>query len=92
MTQPTIGRIVHYTLNAQDVALIDEQREKAGTINRANHVRVGDIYPAVVVRVWGDTPGSSVNLQVLLDGPDTYWATSRSEGEGEFYWCWPPRV
>ena len=91
MSQPTIGRIVHYTLNAGDVDVIRQQRAAAG-MTGANSVSVGQAYPAVIVRAWGDSPTSAVNLQVLLDGPDTYWATSRTEGEGEFYWAWPPRV
>lgn len=91
--QPTIGRIVHYTLSEQDVALIDQQIP-ASDENRVyrNSVRAGDVYPAMIVQVWGDTPGSSVNLQVFLDGACSWWATSRTEGDGEFHWAWPPRV
>lgn len=45
-----------------------------------NDARSGDEYPALIVREF--TPGSSVvNLQVFLDGNDSYWATSRGEGE-----------
>ncbi|GAA4560510.1 hypothetical protein [Planotetraspora kaengkrachanensis] len=32
------------------------------------------------------------NLQVLLDGNDAYWATSRTEGDEPGRWSWPPRV
>lgn len=53
----------------------------------------GDIYPAMIVRIW---PGSTtVQLRVLLDGGDDYWATSRShssheDGRPEFgRWSWP---
>ncbi|TMR18530.1 hypothetical protein ETD86_21505 [Nonomuraea turkmeniaca] len=58
-----------------------------------NTTRAGDVYPAVVVRVFpGGTESNGVcNLQVLLDGNDTYWATSRTEGDGEFRWSWPAR-
>ena len=38
-----------------------------------NGVAAGDVYPAMVVRVFMP---SSVNLKVMLDGSDTYWATS----------------
>jgi hypothetical protein len=53
-----------------------------------NQVTAGDVYPAMIVRVWGDTPESAVNLQVHLDGNDTYWATSRVVGD----YAWPERV
>ncbi len=58
-----------------------------------NMAAEGDVFPAVVVRTWGSTPATfSANLQVFLDGNDTYWATSRSEGDGPGFWSWPPRV
>ena len=56
-----------------------------------NEAREGDYYPAVVVRVFGEYPDSPVNLKVLLDGNDDFWATSRYEGEGPGTWTWPPR-
>lgn len=52
-----------------------------------NHVLAGDIYPAVVVRVWD--PDIGCNLHVLLDGNDSYWATSRHEGTEAGQWSWP---
>jgi hypothetical protein len=54
-----------------------------------NEVTEGDVYPAIVVRTF---LGTTVNLQVQLDGNDTYWATSRSEGDDAGFWSWPPRV
>lgn len=54
-----------------------------------NQVQEGQVYPAVVVRDWDEASGT-VNLQVLLDGNDTYWATSRLPGYGPGTWCWPP--
>lgn len=54
-----------------------------------NQASTGDVCPAMVVRTFG---GTAANLQVHLDGTDTYWATSRSEGEGAGFWVWPPRV
>jgi hypothetical protein len=54
-----------------------------------NHAAAGDVCPAMVVRTFG---GPAANLQVHLDGTDTYWATSRCEGEGPGFWAWPPRV
>jgi hypothetical protein len=38
-----------------------------------NDVRAGDICPAMVVATSG---GEVANLKVMLDGSDTYWATS----------------
>lgn len=55
-----------------------------------NHVSEGDVYPAVIVRLF--SPSSTVNLQVLLDGNDHFWATSRTEGENPGNWSWPPLV
>ncbi|WP_433368340.1 hypothetical protein ACQPZX_41370 [Actinoplanes sp. CA-142083] len=85
--QPTIGRIVHYTLNDTDANLIQQRRTTDGTI--ANTTSEGQTYPATVVRTFG---GEAANLQVHLDGPDTYWATSRTPGEGPGHWAWPARV
>lgn len=61
-------------------------------VHVGNGVKAGDVFPAMVVRRWGDAPTSSVQLQVFLDGNDTYWATSVNEGEGERQWRWPPRA
>jgi len=103
---PSIGRIVHYKLNAGDVGRIQQKREQlraAGLVwsSLGNPVSVGEVYPAEIVRVWGQTPQSSVNLQVKLDGPDTHWVTSASHadfvgGENDAHpertYIWPPRV
>ncbi|MEU8279799.1 hypothetical protein ACFYOK_04625 [Microbispora bryophytorum] len=53
-----------------------------------NFAEAGQVYPAIVVRVW-ESSFNSANLQVLLDGNDTYWATSRSEGDQPGRWAWP---
>ena len=84
---PTIGRIVHYTLNGADVSMIS-----GSASHSRNPVSAGQVYPAMIVRTWGDTPDSAVNLQVFLDGDGSYWATSRQCGEGEGHWAWPPRA
>ncbi|MEU8196355.1 hypothetical protein AB0C10_21465 [Microbispora amethystogenes] len=59
-----------------------------------NHAEAGQVYPALVVRVFpGGTEVNGVcNLQVHLDGNDTYWATSRVEGDQPGTWAWPARV
>lgn len=54
-----------------------------------NEVSAGDILPAMILRVWGQDSGCS-NLKVMLDGTDTYWATSRNFAEdrrvGSWHW------
>jgi len=100
--QPTIGRIVHYTLGAGDAEAINRRRKDFTDSQSAsaglgyvghvgNHAEEGQVYPAVVVRVF-DPSVTTANLQVQLDGNDTYWATSRTEGDGPGHWGWPARV
>ncbi|MGW4403445.1 hypothetical protein ACWEJ6_05415 [Nonomuraea sp. NPDC004702] len=43
----------------------------------------------MVVRTSGT---AHANLQVHLDGNDTYWVTSRIEGGQPGTWHWPPRA
>src|SRR5207248_5047211 len=100
--KPSVGRIVHYRLTQLDVDVINRLRADAmkhlpahqehadGTqIHVGNSVAAGDVYPLVITRVWNE---HGVNGQVLLDGNDTYWATSRVEGDEPGQWQWPPRV
>jgi len=109
--KPTIGRIVHYKLNAADAQAINKRRADAKAFQRAtdpaaepgmpgatghqlhvgNEAEAGQVYPATVVRVFHPET-TTANLQVTLDGTDTYWATSRQEGDGEGAWAWPPRA
>lgn len=56
-----------------------------------NTVNVGDSYPMMIVRVWGNTEEAAVNGQVFLDGCDVFWATSVSVGENDGQWSWPAR-
>lgn len=106
--KPTIGRIVHYTLTEQDAAAINKRRADARNLNAAgvtlasqdlgpqihigNQVSEGDVYPLIITRVWGPTPESSVNGQVLLDGNDALWVSSVSLGEGPRHFAWPTRA
>jgi hypothetical protein len=119
---PSLGRIVHYRLSADDVAQINRRRTTGASIadrmklelDRLNHERdegvqafawpagaqahigneahEGDVFPMLIVAVWGTTPSSCVNGQVFLDGCDVFWALSRSVGDGPGTWSWPPRV
>ena len=102
---PSVGRIVHYTLNENEAAEINRRRADASANMRqiidsktgyqahvGSQASEGRVYPMIVTRVWGAEEGASVNGQVFLDGNDLYWATSRTEGEGPGHWQVPPRV
>lgn len=104
---PSIGRIVHYVLSDSDAATINKHRQDAtasnvsagntGTVVHAgNHVTGGDVYPLIITRVWatGDavTEQTACNGQVLLDGNDTLWVTSVTQGDGPRCWFEAPRV
>lgn len=95
---PTPGRIVLYTLSEADVEAINRRRLDASLTDLAraqtgarvhvgNEVRVGDVVPAVVVRVWP----TGINAQAYLDGADSLWLTSRPEGTEPGTWAWPAR-
>lgn len=84
---PRIGQFVDYTLTAIDVARIDELRGMRHVVG--NQPQAGQVCPMLIVRAWGDTPASSVNGQVFLDGDDTLWVTSRSAGDGAGHFTWP---
>jgi len=86
------GRIVYFVFDAWSAKDVVRQRERlhlADLPADGNAVQAGDIVPAMVVRVW-DTDIGSVNLKVILDGPDTYWATSvtYSAGKRPRSWHW----
>jgi len=85
--KPSIGRIVHYKLSEGDVAFIQSKHQDRSSCNIAS---IGDVYPALIVRIWGS--GENVNLQVFLDGDCSYWATSRAQGDAAGFWHWPERV
>ena len=94
---PTIGRIVHYVLGAQDIEAINGRRfggsVEAPPVHHGNRHNAGDVVPAMIVYVnQGDPP--SINGQAFLDGNDSLWITSRPEStEPEPHkWHWPPRV
>ncbi|MFE7954367.1 hypothetical protein [Streptomyces sp. NPDC057413] len=100
--KPSIGRIVHYRLSERDANEISRRRKDfhdnrsadkhTGFVGHVgNWVQAGDVFPAMIVRVW-DESTVTVNLQVTLDGTDTLWATSRAEGTEPGTWAWPERV
>lgn len=81
---PTVGRVVLYRLSDHDV----RQILRMSGFKPGNDVKVGDVLPATVVKTWGEWPESAVNLQVMLDGPGTYWCPSRVVGDvpGSYHW------
>ncbi len=98
---PEIGRIVHYTLNGYDADMINRRREDSRShmgehrdnsngviLHMGNPVKVGDVYPLIITRVWAEHPveSTSVNGQVLLDGNDSLWVSSIQQGEGQQHW------
>lgn len=105
MPTPSVGRIVHYTLNEYDAQQINKRRHDA-TAHMAEHVeassgvvvhvgngvREGEVYPLVITRVWGPGETAAFNGQLLLDGNDTLWVTSTAIGDGPHMCAWPPRV
>ena len=94
----TIGRVVHYCMSEGDCADVKHQRLLNGQTTNGgmvgNEPHPGSVYPAIAVAWWS---ASGANLQVFLDGPDTYWATSRliDESVGDepspSSWRWPTR-
>ncbi len=61
--------------------MAEHQANSTGVVvHVGNEVKAGDVYPLMVSRDWATTDtsphGATVNGQILLDGADTYWATS----------------
>lgn len=105
---PTLGRIVYYTVPLYQAEEINRRRlhasdsmdfhrwKKNGTqVHVGNAVSVGQVVPAMIVAVWGDSPDSAVNLKLMLDGTDDYWVTSTNVEEtqldgshtaGKYHW------
>jgi hypothetical protein len=97
---PSIGRIVRYRLHKAAVEQINDRLQAARhnclTQDRpdacvGNDVCEGQEVAAVIVAVWGNTPGSCVNLKLLLDGNFDHWVTSVGLGTEPGTWSWPER-
>lgn len=97
------GRIVYYVFNDASAQEVNRRRTNAVSIlerikvlawpvgaqaHIGNTISAGDIYPAMVIRVWGESGCS--NLKVFLDGSDVYWATSISYDveKTQLTWHW----
>lgn len=95
----SVGRIVLYRMNSYDCEEVNRRRKDAwdqiewhrtnktgAQVHFGNKASPGQVFPAVVVATWSTT---LANLQVLLDGNDTFWATSRGQGDDHGQWQWP---
>lgn len=104
MITPTLGRVVLYCLSEQDAEAINRRRTTGGAISSriqtgewplgaqahiGNAVKEGDVFPALIVRTWSE---DLINIKVMLDGSDDYWATSRhvSDGAQPGFYHWMP--
>lgn len=105
--KPSIGRTVHYTLDEHDANQVNRRRNDAlqntaaraadgAQVHTGNRAAAGQVFPLVITRVFADpadvTEQTAVNGQVLLDGNDTLWVTSRTQGEGLGRWREPARA
>lgn len=94
---PTIGRILHYRLTADDVKRIEEVHLVNWTPGKVvgNPHQEGQVLPLIVAVVWPNEYGpdfDGVNGQVVLDGALSLWVTSVKEGTEPGMWQWPPRA
>ena len=99
--KPAIGSLVHFKVAENQAKAINRRRldfakyrstdpaytDTGYVAHFGNEVRAGDVFPAVIVRVWDG--GRLVNAQVFLDGTDTFWATSAAEGDHNGGYFWP---
>lgn len=84
---PTLGRIVHYTLTDEDVRRLDNDR--ITTLAYGNLPHAGDSVPAIVVGGMNADAPRTVNLQACLDGNDRLWIANAAEGEEAGQWHYP---
>jgi hypothetical protein len=94
---PGLGRIVHYMLSDTDAENINRRRTHRGApvlgqAHVGNYAEESDVHPMLIVKCWGESPGSAVNGHVFLDGNDVLWVQSVVEGDGQGSWMWPQRM
>ena len=82
---PTQGRIVLYTLSADDVARITTYQAHSQAINYVQPVKAGDVYPALVVTVDGNDKDGDVFLHIFYEGHVKAFVSEKSE-PGKFHW------
>lgn len=87
MRRRTSGRSI-----AERMSTVPPEWPTGAQAHIGNDVHVGDILPAMVVRVWDQASGNC-NLKVQLDGADEYWATSVlfADDKKPRSWHWPER-
>lgn len=84
---PSLGRIVHVTLNDDLANAINRDPSIRG-----NAVHAGEEYPLLIARVWNKetySDGLTVNGQLFLDGVGCFWMTSVHHGDEPGCWHWP---
>ena len=91
--QITIGRIVAYKISAEEAFIINDRRRTVvdadnEPIYRGNQAGGSEEFPLLVTKVWSD---GSINGQLFLDGNDSLWIASSTEGIGPHTWRWPNR-
>ena len=74
---PSVGDMVIYKLKASEVMRINARRSDAQNAHVGNTVRAIEEFPMLIVRTWEN---GMVNGQVFLDGNDTLWVASVTEG------------
>jgi len=102
--RPSPGRIVSYTVTADQAREINNRRAHAdahramhksaanGTvIHMGSTVTEGRRFPMIITAVHGDAPTSAINGQVFLDGNDSLWVTSVTLGDQPGNYSWPSR-
>ncbi len=108
MQKPSVGRVVHYKLSAEDALKVNRRRTTGASIGErigagswplgaqahiGEPAREGETFPLIVTRTGSSASGADVvNGQVLLDGNDTFWVQVAAEGDGPGHWSWPPRA
>ena len=75
MSKSVVGKMVIYQCT-------DEEMETQSKLADQGFCNTQKELPAVIVKDWG----GCVNLNVFMDGPGSFWSTSRNAGtnQGEF--------
>jgi hypothetical protein len=100
MSRLLTGSIVLLTISKQQADEINRRRTNSTSIatrieskewpagaqaHIGNEVGEGDVVPMIIVKQWGP---NTVNGQAFLDGNDTLWVTSATEGDGPGQYKW----
>ncbi len=81
MTKLLEGSTVFYKLSEEDIKHIESEfTDFKGTLPKA-----GDVLPLTISRIWSHEP-ATINGHVQLDGDQSYYVTSRSQGKDAGNW------